>query len=889
MQVKKLKTLHQKAPVGIDVNPYFSWIMESSDEKDVMQTAYRLTIQHQDGSVVWDTGKVESDSSNYICYAGEPLESRSLYTWSVTIWDNKGGESGNESVFETAFLSKDEWKAIWAESALPRGKSKVGFGNQPPATMFRKAFQLKEGIASARLYATCHGVYRLTLNGRRPDDREFAPEFTAYEKYLCYQTYDVTRLLHSGQNALGMYVGDGWYAGRHTIQNIKNFKPVHAVLFQLEIMYLDGSSETICSDENMKTMNGPVLSSDLFAGEKYDANKEIPFWDTPDFDDASWKPVATKPYGYNNLKAQYGEPVRPAVTLSAAKIYTSAKGEKIIDFGQNLVGRVRMSINLPAGTEIVLDHFETPDIEGNYFNNVLATAGVGAGCDQRVAYISNGNAVEYEPLFAFMGFRYVRVTGLTEIRAEDFTAIALSSEKENTGTFECSNPLINRLYENTRWSQRSNMLSIPTDCPQREKAGWTGDILIYATTALLNEDATAFLTRWLQNLVCEQDKSGAVPIVVPYVKPYAKMAKLMGLMKRNKGMVASAGWADAAVIVPYSMYQVTGNTVILDEQYDSMKRWCGYIINTAKTQRGSKKIPKEIDQYLWNTGFHFGEWLVPSLTTKGFSSMSELKKGIESTLVYIAPIFGWYSVFTMAKIAGVLGKEEDERYFTEIAGKMKDAIQRGIIDEKGNMPTELMGAYALPIYFDLVPEQHKKLFADKLAKMIGDNGSCLDTGFLGTPFLLDALCKTGRLDLAYSLLYQEKCPSWLYEVKHGATTIWESWYAFKEDGTPMTVSLNHYAFGCVGDWMFRYITGIDKEQVGFKHIVINPRPDSSLTYAKRVFASQYGDIICNWERKDGKFEIEVSIPCNTTATIILPDGDEKKVGSGNYMFSCQNG
>ena len=892
MKVKNLKTLHMTNPLGIGESPYFSWMMESS-EQNVMQTAYQIIVTHENGAVVWDTGKVQSDASSFIEYAGNLLASRSRYEWIVKVWDNKGSIESASAKFETALLDKSDWKAKWTKSTLPSAERKTGFGNQPPATMFRKEFSLKGNIAKARLYATCHGVYRPTINGERLDDREFAPEYTVYQKQLCYQTYDVTAMLRQGENALGMYVGDGWYCGANTKPQTEGFKQMHAVLFQLEVEYADGGMDVILSDENVKTAYGPVLFSDLFAGEKYDANLEITDWDKPGFDDAMWAKASIAQYGYQNLVAQLGQPVRPIITLNPVKVYTSPKGEKIIDFGQVITGRARMHVKAPKGTEITLELFETPDTDGNYFNNIMSLDMSGESSGQRDVYISNGKENIFEPLFVFHGFRYVRVTGLDEVKADDFTAVVLSSEKDNTGIFKCSNALINRLYENTRWSQRSNMLSIPTDCPQREKAGWTGDAQIYATTALLNEDVTPFLSRWLTNLSCDQGKNGGIPMVVPYVGIYPTMAKskdlagLAGLDADVTEVSGIAGWGDAAVLVPYFMYQVTGNTSILRQQFDSMKRWCGYIIDTAKTKRGkNKNIPEEIDQYLWNTGFHFGEWLVPSQVKNGYGSMAETLALAMEQSEYITPIFGWQTINDMADICRILGKPEDEKHYAGIAAKMKDAIGKALIDKNGNMPVELMGAYVLPLYFDLVPAQYKQHFKDKLVKMIEDNGGCLDTGFLATPYILDTLCKIGRRDVAYKLLYQDKCPSWLYEVKNGATTIWESWFAFAPDGTPLPMSLNHYAFGCVDDWMFRTITGIDKTEPGFKHILIKPEPDSSLTYAKRTFTSEHGDIVSNWERKNGKFGLQVVIPCNTTATVVMPNGEKYEVGSGAYSYEC---
>lgn len=585
--------------------------------------------------------------------------------------------------------------------------------------------------------------------------------------------------------------------------------------------------------------------------------------------------------------AQLGNPVREIAQLPAVSAKKSPKGEWIVDFGQVLAGRVRMRVNAPTGTKIILEHCEALDKEGNYFNNILGLGGVGKGVDQRDEYISDGKEAEYEPLFTFHGFRYVRVSGIDDVRAEDFTAVVLSSDGENLGSFESSDARLNRLYENTRWSQRANMLSIPTDCPQREKAGWTGDIFIYARTALQNTDMTAFLSRWLQNLACEQDERGVVPIVVPCDGPYPEQSAFIRKMDGPDatGRGTSSGWGDAAVNVPYQMYQITGNTRILEQQYDSMKAWCDFIITTAKTCRNPQTgIPEELDQYLWNTGFHFGEWLIPSCSKAGYDDMAGMEKTVMGTSKYTAPIFGWNSVHQMSEVAGLLGRTDDARYYGDVAEKMADAIARGVINEDGDMPIDMMGAYALPIYFGLVPEKFKKKFAYNLVHSIEENGMCLDTGFLGTPFLLDALCKIGRQDMAYELLWQNKCPSWMYEVDMGATTIWESWYAFEEDGTPMPMSLNHYAFGCVDDWLFRYIGGIWPTEPGFGHVVFQPLPDDKITSASREFISEHGRFACEWRKNADKLSMKVTVPCNATATVVLPDGTRQEIGSGTYEF-----
>ena len=564
---------------------------------------------------------------------------------------------------------------------------------------------------------------------------------------------------------------------------------------------------------------------------------------------------------------------------------TSPKEERIIDFGQVIAGRVRIKIDVPKGTQITITHTEGLDAEGNFFDN-------NPTADQRIEYISDGIARTYEPHFTFQGFRYAMVDGIEELKAEDIVAVVLSSEKEDVGTFACSNDDINRLYENTRWSQRANMLSIPTDCPQREKAGWTGDIQVYAKTALLNEDVTPFLTRWMENLACEQRENGSVPFIVPLAGAFAGQYKMYEEQFHTPDGVAPAGWADAAVLIPYYMYCLTGNTLILKRQYGSMKQWCDFVLKTAKENcPDDSTLPDEIEQYLWDTGHHYGEHLIPSYSKKGYGEATF--EAIRVSTKYVAPIYGYYSVFCMSEIAKILGRDEDAAYYGGMSGKMKTAIQKGVMDEDGNMPGDLMGAYAMPLYYGLVPEHLKQKFADNLVRKIEENDGCLDVGFLGIPILQDALCQIGRTDLAYDLLFNEKAPSWLYEVKHGATTIWESWFALDESGAPFIsemagmvfcMSLNHYAFGCVDDWMFRNINGIDYEQPGYKKILIQPKLDERLEWAKRTFASEYGDIVSEWKKNAGNFELHVKIPCNTTAVIILPNGEQYERGSGDYHF-----
>ncbi len=884
MKLYDLKTNRQKELLGIDTKPYFSWKLQSG-ENDTVQTSYRLVLKDGENTV-WDTGERESGECAFIPYQGIPLKSRTRYTWTVTVQDNHGSTASESAWFETAFLVPEDWKAVWIEAPQAPAKREKGFGRQAAPTMFRRSFSIGGEIVSARLYATCHGIYEASLNGVRADDRLFAPEYTSYEKYLCYQVYDVTGLLRQGENVLGMYVADGWYFCPTATINKKVLKQPHAAMYQLEVKLKDGRTVAVYSDGSEKCSTGPVRFSDLFAGEQYDANLAQPGWDTPSFEPAGWKNVKALKKDVRTLAVQTGRPVRNVKEVRAQRTYVSPKGEHIIDFGQNMAGHVRFRVHAPKGTAVTLEHFETPDQEGNYFNNILGTAGVGEGCDQKVVYISDGQEAVYESKFSFHGFRYIRVSGPDTVDPDDYTAVAVSTDKEETGTFECSDARLTRLYENTRWSQRSNMISIPTDCPQREKAGWTGDIGIYAATSLQNEDTTDLLERWLKNVTCDQMDDGAVPMVVPTNQTYRDLGTMLKIIGGMKGSVGPAGWGDACILVPLAMYEQTGNTEVLRVQYDTMKKWCDYIIRCASKYRGDRKIPKETDRYLWNTGFHYGEWLIPSMTKNGLSDTKSMTESMKEGKKYIPEVYAYISMKNFAEISEILGETKNAAYYGDMAEKMKQAFRDGVITKDGRMPVSVMGAYIIPLHYGLVPEELKESFMREILRLIDENGGCLDTGFLGTPVILDTLCENGYVKQAYDLLFQDKCPSWLYEVDHGATTIWESWITSNPDGSPMAVSLNHYAFGCVDDWMFRNICGMRPTSPGYRTFRIQPVMDARLTSASRSFESEYGTIESSWQKEGNTFTMQVTVPPCTKAEIILPDGTKHEKGSGSYSFSC---
>ena len=879
-----LKTLGCEHPIGIDGNPYFGWKLKS-DQSGVYQTSCRIRIETGTGSPVFDSGTVKDSRSVFVACPGFQLASRTAYRWKVTVTDNYEQTAEAESAFETGLLDPVNEFGEWAVSTLPIPERGQGLGKQSPSTLFRKTFVLPKEIQSARLYLTSHGIYRLSVNGAIADERYFVPEYTDERHYLCYQTYDITALLKEGENTLGIEVADGWFFGPLTAMRKEALLEPHAVLFRLDANLSDGSTFTTGSEDNVKTHPGASVSADLFAGEIFDANRILRGWDTPDFDPKGWTPAANARSDKSILHAGTGKPVRIVKELPAKKVYRSKHGEWIVDFGENTAGFVRVTAVLPKGAVLRCRHFEMTDNEDNFCDTMYVPddSSVGHGIDQTDVYLSDGKQTVYQPRFTYHGYRYVMIEGIEDPKPEQFTACVLSSDPAGRGTFITSDPLINQLYQNTLRSQRANVLSIPTDCPQREKAGWTGDCAIYARTMLQNGDVTNLLTRWLKNLTLEQGTDGSVPIVVPSGLPYQAM-RPQGKAYGNNEELGVAGWGDAAVLVPWAMYEITGNDRILMEQYDSMKRWCDFILEFAK-KPGDETLPPEIDRILWNTGFQLGEWLIPSSSKDGYTD-EMLYDSMKVTRRYTTPLYGWRSIHLLSLIAEHLHMDPDAAFYKARAEEMKTAIQKAFIREDGSLPFRHQGAYALMLAFGLVPEEKRAACAEILAEKIRSNDGCLDTGFLATPFLLDALAENGHLETAYTVLLQTKCPSWLYQVLHGATSIWESWFGLDKEDNPLQISFNHYAYGVVDDWMFRTITGLIPEEAGYHRFTVRPRPHPSLQFAERSFESEYGTIAVRWEKQDGRLNLRVKVPCNTTATVILPDGTEQEAGSGEHVYSC---
>ena len=842
-------------PLGIDnLQPRFSWQLIST-KRNVMQTAYEIEVSADGAKTgkrsIWKSGKVLSDQSVYVNYAGPSMESGKKYFWRVRVWDNYGNPSAwsEPAYWQMGLLKPADWKANWIQTGFKEDTV------SRPSPLFRKTFNTSKKIKSATAYITAHGMYEVSINGKRVGDAYLTPGWTSYNKRLPYQQYDVARLLNEGNNALGVMLGSGWYRGYIGFSNQKNFYGKElSLLFQLDILYTDGTSETIISDESWKSSTGSIVSSEIYNGETIDARKEKTGWTTPSFSDKEWSGTKVIQADKSILIATSNEPIRKHEIFKAQKLTKTPKGEVVIDFGQNLVGWVQVRVKGNSGDQITLYHAEVLDKQGNFYTENLRPA------KQQNNYILKGGAEEvFEPHFTFQGFRFIKVEGFPgEIKLENFTAVALYSDMRPTGNFTCSNPLINQLQHNIQWGQKGNFIDVPTDCPQRdERLGWTGDAQAFSRTATFNMGVHNFFSKWLKDVAADQI-NGSVPFVVPNVLGAAASG--------------SAGWADAATIVPWNMYLAYGDKKILDDQYASMKAWVGY-------------MEKNSTNYLWNKGFHFGDWLFyrPDDDNDGRAAVTDK--------YLIAQAFFAHSTQLIINAANVLGRQEEAAKYTELLRQVKDAFIKEYTTPNGRLVSSTQTAYVLALNFDMLPDPLRQQAAEKLVQNIKSYGNHLTTGFLGTPYLCHVLTRFGYVDVAYTLLMQESYPSWLYPVKMGATTIWERWDGIKPDGTfqtPGMNSFNHYAYGAIGDWMYRTIAGIDtyEDNPGYKHIRIKPHIGGNLTFAGADLQTYYGKVSSTWKVENGKLAFDVEIPPNTTATIHVPGSSAAEISESGKALSA---
>jgi alpha-L-rhamnosidase len=892
-------------PTGIDATtPRLSWRVESS-ERGELQSAYQIWVASSPEKLaagqpdVWDSGKIESDQTLFVRYAGKPLTSRQRCYWIVSVWDRQGNETRHSKTaqWSMGLLEKSDWKADYISY---RDQTPIHTDTKrlflPAARQYRKDFAAQRQIKHASLYATALGVYEIEINGKRVGDAMFAPGWTDYRQRAYYNTYDVTEMLTPGDNAIGAWLADGWYSGyvgfglltgMGTEKNGRyTYGKTPSMMAQLEIEYTDGTRDTIVTDTTWKvTGDGPIQEADLLMGESYDARREMPGWSSAGFDDHGWEsailasdngkqtvqfyqaknPVANgrpkivgspRELGFQRpkLEAFPGVPVRVTQELPAKTVTKRSDGTCIFDLAQNFAGTIRLKLNGPAGHRVTIRYGEMLHPDGRLMTENLRKA---RATD---TYICKGDpdGETYQPRFTFHGFQFVEVDNFPDEPSVDaVTGLVVHSDTPMTSSFQCSDPMVDQLFKNVVWTQRANFLDLPTDCPQRdERMGWTGDAMAYVGTAAYNADIGAFYTKWLRELMESQRPSGAFPGYAPF--PF------------QHGWDFGTAWADAGVICPWTIWQAYGDTQVIDDCWEPMVRFMKWRDATA------------VDDLGISHGNEWGDWLAV---------------GNETPLEYVDSIYYAISAQKMAEMAEATGRHDEANAYRNQFQKTKVAFQAKYMRSDGSIKVSTQTAQALALFADLVPTEKRAGTGKYLAAMIAENGNHMATGFLGTRPLLPVLSESGQNDLAVFLLQSREFPSWGYEISNGATTIWERWDSYtKEDAfgrhNAAMNSFSHYAFGAVCEWMFHTLAGIQSDGPGYHQIIIDPSPptqgssamDEPIDRVRASYESIRGVIRSEWRISGDQFRISVTVPANTTATVFLPTRDVESVTeSGNSL------
>lgn len=844
-----LKTEYLQNPLRIDiVRPRFMWNVDGA----VKQTAYQI-IAKVNGKTVWNSGKVESSAMTYIPYGGSELHSRERVNWSVKLWDENGeGGKVSHSFFEMGLLEPNDWKAKWIT-----GNYKAKKKERYPVDNFRKQISVDAEVKSARLYITACGLYEARLDGKKIGNFCLAPGHTDYRKRVQYQTYDVTEMLSQGGHSLTVQLADGWYRGSTGAWGIRNqYGTETKLMAQLEITYADGKQATIITDGSWDWSNdGPIRFADNKDGEVVNANREPSYSGKAKVTSHTVIPTAS-----NNVPVTEHEQFTPTVSKSP-------NGKWLLDFGQNIAGYISFRIQANEGQKLIFRFGELLDREGNLtLKNIQCVSKEKASPLQQIIYTCREGLNEYKTTFAVFGFQYAEVETDIELQPEDVTAIAVYSDIEQTGFFECSNELLNRFVEATIWSTKSNSLDIPTDCPTRERHGWTGDAQIFFETANYLFDYAAFSKKYLKDVYDWQKKDGRLPQIAPYGGVDFYMWTLNG----------SVGWSDAGILIPYRFWKLYGDKQILIDYYDRMKRYAGFMMNRCGKLGLMAKplgIKGEAKKYAVNAGQSYGEWAEPKeVYPNDWKDM--VAPHPEVSTAYTSYVLG-----CMAEIAEELGHADDATMFHEYSDGCKKAYQAMAELSDYSLDTDRQARLVRPLAFDLLNEQQKEYARKRLVQALENYGWRLGTGFLSTPLILDVLAQYD-LDAAYRLLENEEMPGWLFMPKNGATTIWESWEGTQAQGG--IASLNHYSKGAVCEWLFKTMCGIRID--GENHFVIAPKPGGSLTHAKAVYHSIYGTVESGWEKTEEGYLSRISIPANTTATFILPEGEQVELEPGERIL-----
>ena len=848
-----LKTEYLQNPLGIDiVRPRFMWNVDGA----VKQTAYQI-IAKVNGKTVWNSGKVESSAMTHIPYGGSELHSREQVNWSVKLWDENGnGGEISHSFFEMGLLDAHNWKAKWIT-----GNYKVKKNERYPVDNFRKQISVDAEVKSARLYITACGLYEARLDGKKIGNFCLAPGHTDYRKRVQYQTYDVTEMLSQGDHSLTVQLADGWYRGSTGAWGIRNqYGTETKLMAQLEITYADGKQATIITDGSWDWSNdGSIRFADNKDGEVVNANREPSYSGKAKVTSHTVIPTAS-----NNVPVTEHEQFTPTVSKSP-------NGKWLLDFGQNIAGYVSFRIQANAGQKLTFRFGELLDEEGNLtLKNIQCVSKEKASPLQQIIYTCREGWNDYKTTFAVFGFQYAEVDTDIELKPENVTAIAVYSDIKQTGFFESSNELLNRFVEATIWSTKGNSLDIPTDCPTRERHGWTGDAQIFFETANYLFDYAAFSKKYLNDVYDWQKKDGRLPQIAPYGGVDFYMWTMNG----------SVGWSDAGILIPYRFWKLYRDKQILIDYYDRMKRYAGFMMNRCGKlglMARPLKIKGEAKKYAVNAGQSYGEWAEPKdVYPNDWKDM--VAPHPEVSTAYTSYVLG-----CMAEIAEELGHADDATLFHEYSDDCKKAYQAMAETADYSLDTDRQARLVRPLAFDLLDEKQTGYAQKRLIQALENYGWRLGTGFLSTPLILDVLAQYD-LDAAYRLLENEEMPGWLFMPKNGATTIWESWEGTQAQGG--IASLNHYSKGAVCEWLFKTMCGIRVD--GENHFTIAPKPGGSFTYAKVCYRSVYGIVESGWKNIDDAIIYSVTVPANTGATIILPSGERHILSAGDYEFRIPN-
>lgn len=841
-----LRCEHRVEALGIDERtPLLSWRLAATRRGDA-PVSYRVRVSAEstedteDGAPVWDTGEVRDAAAVSVRYAGTPLRQRTRYHWQVTVTAADGATGTAGSWFETAWFDAAEWTASWithdpsdvdvVDAPEDGALALVDHGLQP-AIRLRRSFTCPAAPVRARLYVTARGLYELRLGGHRVGDAELTPGWTDYRDRIDYQTYDVTSLVGAGANVLAATCADGWWSG------FVGFDPRRAgahygtfpqLLAELHLDHADGTHEVIGTDDSWRTHRGPVRYADLLMGECHDLRRDTPGWDRPAFDEA-WRPAHVTGAEHDLLTASVAPPVRAVRELRARTVRRLGERRHLVDFGQNFAGRVRLSARgLAPGTRVVIRHGEALDTDGTLYTANLRTA---AATDTLVA--GDQPDVVFEPRFTYHGFRYAEVTGLDTLDAGDITGVVLHNDTAWAGEFACSDVDITALYHAICWGQRANFVSVPTDCPQRdERLGWLADAQVFLPTACLNADVAAFFDGWLREVRGAQSPDGCFPNVAP---------KLAGVADEG-----APGWGDAGVLVPWHLYRTYGDERVLASNLDAMCAWVDF-------------VHRHNPDLVWRNrvGPHFADWLAPGavVATAYFARSADLT----------------------ARAAEVLGHNETAQRYGALAGHIRKAFTEYFVTSDGTVAGDTQTAYLLALAFELLPAELVPRAVQRLVDAVEAAGPGVTTGFLGVALIAPVLDAHGHPDLAHALLRRVAPPSWLYPLRHGATTVWERWDGYTDERGFQAAamnSFNHYALGSIGEWLYRGVAGLDQApgSVGYRELLIRPRL-GDLTWARATYESVRGTISTGWTRAAGVLRLEVTVPPGATATVHIPTAD----------------